>query len=31
MSCLDRPCDIILAPLYTKDLGFYCRGDGWGD
>jgi len=22
MSCLDRPCDIISVPVYTKDLGF---------
>jgi len=28
MSCLDRPGDIIFVPLYTKDLGFYYRGDG---
>jgi len=28
MSCLDCPCDISLAPLYTKDLGFYYREDG---
>jgi len=29
MPCLNHPCDIILPPLYVRDLGFYYRGDGW--